>query len=134
MNDDGNMGFELQDGIFKRFVKRARKNCEDSLKSKEMVEQETSISEAMDEFLTEAVGNEKPFRTTNGSEFYITGLKEDRIQISIPQNISVNAISIHINEIKRMLESEMTFEKNSDITKFLGIEYTQQRFSYDLAG
>lgn len=133
MNDDGSMGFELQDGIFKRFVKRARRNCEDSLKSKEMVEQETSISEAMDEFLAEAVGNEKPFRTTNGSEFYITGLKEKRIQISIPQNISVNAISINIDEIKKMLESEMTFEKNSDITKFLGIEYTQQRFSYDLA-
>ena len=29
MNKDGSMGFELQDGIFKKFVARARKNCED---------------------------------------------------------------------------------------------------------
>ena len=40
MNDDGSMGFELQDGIFKKFVDRARKNFEDSQKSKELREQE----------------------------------------------------------------------------------------------
>ena len=32
INDDGTMGFELQDGIFKKFVARARKNYEDSQK------------------------------------------------------------------------------------------------------
>lgn len=35
VNDDGTMGFELQDGIFKKFVARARKNYEDSQKSKQ---------------------------------------------------------------------------------------------------
>ncbi|KFI48495.1 McrB family protein [Bifidobacterium boum] len=35
VNDDGTMGFELQDGIFKKFIARARKNYEDSQKSKE---------------------------------------------------------------------------------------------------
>ena len=34
INDDGTMGFELQDGIFKKFVARARKNYEDSQKSR----------------------------------------------------------------------------------------------------
>ena len=38
VNDDGTMGFELQDGIFKKFVARARKNYEDSQKSKETIE------------------------------------------------------------------------------------------------
>lgn len=133
MNDDGSLGFELQDGVFKRFVTKARKNYEDSLKSKETVEQEMSILEAMNEFFADAVGSEEPFTTTNGSEFYITGVNEGRIDISIPKNDSVNAIKINTDEIKRMLESGITFEKNSDITRFLGIEYTQQRFSYDLA-
>lgn len=133
MNDDGSMGFELQDGVFKRFVTKARKNYEDSLKSKETVEQEMSILEAMNEFFAEAVGSEEPLTTTNGSEFYIVGINEGRIDISIPKNDSVNAIKINVEEIKRMLESDITFEKNSDITRFLGIEYTQQRFSYDLA-
>ena len=133
MNDDGSMGFELQDGIFKRFVSKARKNYEDSLKSKETVEQEMSILEAMNEFFSEAVGSEDPLTTTNGSEFYIIGINEGRIDISIPKNDSVNSIKINVEEIKRMLESDITFKKNSDITRFLGIEYTQQRFSYDLA-
>ncbi len=133
MNDDGSMGFELQDGIFKRFVYRARKNYEDSLKSKETVEQEMSILEAMNEFFAEKVGSEEPLKTTNSSEFFITGVDDRRIDISIPKNDSVNAIRISIDEIKRLLEADTTFEKNSDITRFLGVEYTQQRFSYDLA-
>ncbi len=133
LNDDGSMGFELQDGIFKRFVTRARKNYEDSLKTKETVEQEMSILEAMNEFFSEAVGSDKSLKTTNGSEFIITGVNDGRIDISIPKNNSVNAIRINIDEIKRMLEADTTFEKNSDITRFLGVEYTQQRFSYDLA-
>lgn len=32
VNEDGTLGFELQDGIFKKFVARARKNYEDSQK------------------------------------------------------------------------------------------------------
>ncbi len=133
MNEDGSIGFELQDGVFKKFVDKARRNFEDSQKSKETVEQEMSIIEAMNEFFTEYVGSEEPLRTTNGSEFYITGVNNGRVEISIPKNASVNAIKIDLDEIKKMLESETTFEKNSDITRFLGIEYTQQRFSYDLA-
>jgi len=35
INADGTVGFELRDGIFKKFVARARKNYEDSLKSKQ---------------------------------------------------------------------------------------------------
>ena len=50
MNEDGSMGFELQDGIFKKFVDRARKNFEDSKKSKELVEQEISAKTAMTDF------------------------------------------------------------------------------------
>ncbi len=38
VNDDGSMGFELQDGIFKKFIARARKNYEDSQKSKEAID------------------------------------------------------------------------------------------------
>ncbi len=39
-NDDGSIGFELQDGIFKKFVQKAKKNFYDSQKSKEQVAKE----------------------------------------------------------------------------------------------
>lgn len=50
MNEDGSMGFELQDGVFKRFVERARKNFENSRKSKKLVEREKSANTEMTEF------------------------------------------------------------------------------------
>ena len=47
VNDDGTMGFELQDGIFKKFVARARKNYEDSQKSKDV-----NVNENLSQVLT----------------------------------------------------------------------------------
>lgn len=52
VNDDGSMGFELQDGVFKKFIARARKNYEDSQKSKETIEKEMSVQEAMADFFS----------------------------------------------------------------------------------
>ena len=50
LNEDGTMGFELKDGIFKKFVARARKNYEDSQKTQEDLDQEVSAQEAMSDF------------------------------------------------------------------------------------
>ena len=133
VNDDGTMGFELQDGVFKKFVTRARKNYEDSKKTKEAIEQEVIVQDAMDAFFSDIEFGQDKFKTTRGSEFYITGVDEQYIDISIPQNESVNKLRLSISEIRSMLESEKTFDKISDITEFVGIKNTQQRFSYDLA-
>lgn len=133
VNDDGSMGFELQDGVFKKFVARARKNYEDSQKSKEAVEQEVLAQDAMDSFFADIELGEDKFKTTKGSEFLITGIDERHIDISIPGNESVNRLRLSVDEIRAMLESGKNFEKISDITTFVGIKNTQQRFSYDLA-
>ena len=132
VNDDGSMGFELQDGVFKKFVARARKNYEDSQKSKEVVEQEVLVQDAMDSFFADIELGEDKFKTTKGSEFLITGIDEMYIDISIPGNESVNRLRLSVDEIRSMLESGKNFEKISDITAFVGIKNTQQRFSYDL--
>jgi 5-methylcytosine-specific restriction endonuclease McrBC GTP-binding regulatory subunit McrB len=132
VNEDGTMGFELQEGIFKRFVSRARKNYEDSQKSKEAIEQEVMVQDAIDTFFSEIKFGQDKFTTTSGSEFYITGVDEQHIDIFIPQNKSVNKLRLNMDEIHSLLESGRTFEKISDITAFVGIKNTQQRFSYDL--
>lgn len=126
------MGFELQDGIFKKLVARARKNYEDSQKSKETIEQEVMVQDAIDAFFSDIEFGQDKFKTTKGSEFYITGVDEQHIDISIPQNESVNKLRLSVVEIRSMLESGKSFEKISDITSFVGIKNTQQRFSYDL--
>lgn len=133
MNEDGSMGFELQDGIFKKFVDRARKNFEDSKKSKELVEQEVSAKAAMTDFFASIELGEEVFKTIKGSEFTITNVDDKHIDISIPGNATIDKLSLNIEELQKMLESDVTFEKISDITNFFGKQFATQAYSYDFA-
>ena len=133
VNGDGTMGFELQDGIFKKFVARARKNFEDSQKSKETVEKELSVQEAMTEFFSSVELGVDTFKTINGNEFTIISVDDSHINISIPGNATVNRLSINQDEVRKMLESGLKFDKIKDITTFFGKTYATQAYSYDFA-
>ncbi len=133
INDDGTMGFELQDGIFKKFVARARKNYENSQKSKEVVEKEVSVQEAMTEFFSNIKFGVDVFKTITGNEFTITDVDEEHINISIPGNATVNKLTLRLEEIRKMLESGQKFEKIKDVTTFFGKNFATQGYSYDFA-
>lgn len=133
VNDDGTMGFELQDGIFKKFVTRARKNYEDSQKSKETVEKELSVQEAMAEFFASLELGVDSFKTINGNEFTIVSVDDSHINISIPGNATVNKLALNLDEVRRMLESGLRFEKIKDITSFFRKSFATQAYSYDFA-
>ncbi len=133
LNSNGTMGFDLQDGIFKKFVSRARTNYENSQKPKETVEKEASVQEAMTEFFSDLVFGVDTFKTINGNEFTITGVDGRHIDISIPGNATVNKLTLNLDEIRKMLESGQTFEKIKDITSFFGKTFATQGYSYDFA-
>ncbi len=133
VNDDGTMGFELQDGIFKKFVARARKNYEDAQKSRETVEKEVTVQESMAEFFSNVEFGVDTFKTINGNEFAITGVDDGHINISIPGNASVNRLTLNLDEVRKMLESGQKFEKIKDITTFFGKAFATQGYSYDFA-
>ena len=133
VNDDGTMGFELQDGIFKKFVARARKNYEDSQKTREDVEKEVTVQESMEEFFSDIEFGVDTFKTINGNEFTITGVDDKHINISIPGNATVNRIALNLDEVRRMLESGQKFGRIKDITTFFGKTFATQGYSYDFA-
>lgn len=133
VNDDGTIGFELQDGIFKKFVARARKNYEDSQKSKETIEKEISVQESMTDFFSNIELGVDAFKTINGNEFSITSVDDQHIYISIPGNASVKKLTLNLDEIRRMLESGEKFDKIKDITTFFGKTFATQAYSYDFA-
>ena len=133
INDDGTMGFELQDGIFKKFVARARKNYEDSQKSREAVEKEVTVQESITEFFSGIEFGVDTFKTINGNEFTITGVDDEHINISIPGNATVNRLALNLDEVRKMLESGQKFEKIKDITNFFGKAFATQGYSYDFA-
>lgn len=133
MHEDGSMGFELQDGIFKSFVDRARRNFEDSQKPKEVREKEISSSTALEEFFAEIEFGEEEFKTIKGNKFTITNMDDKHIYLAIPGNETVNKLSLNIDELRKMLESGLEFNKVSDITKFFGKQFGTQSYSYDFA-
>lgn len=133
LNADGTMGFALQDGIFKKFVARARKNYEDSQKSKEVVEKELSAQEAMEEFFSDIELGVDTFKTINGNEFTITSVDDRHIDISIPGNATMNKLTLNLDEVRKMLESGQKFDKIKDITAFFGKSFATQGYSYDFA-
>lgn len=133
LNEDGSMGFELQDGIFKSFVNKARKNYEDSQKSSKLIKQELSAKSMLQSFFANIEFGKDQFETIKGSIFTITDVDDKHIFISIPGNDIVDKLRLNIDEIQRMLESGQSFEKISDITNFFGRQYATQGYSYDFA-
>lgn len=133
INNDGTMGFELQDGIFKRFVSRAIKNYEDSQKSEEIVEKEFMVQEAMDNFFSSIEFGIDTFLTIKKSEFIIVGVDDKQVDIVIPKNAKSNKIPLKINDIKLMLESGLEFKNLNDVKTFFGKSRIWQEHSYYLA-
>ncbi len=131
LNDDGSMGFELQDGIFKKFAARARKNFEDAHKPVEMIETELSVQEAMENFFEQVESGKNTFETLTGNPFTITNWDDGHIYISIPGNDKVNTLALNLDEVRKMLESGIKFEKVKDLTNFFGKKFATQHFSYD---
>lgn len=130
MNEDGSIGFELRDGIFKRFVEKARINYENSQKTIEIIEKESSVQNAIAQFLDDEKLMDRKYYTISGSEFSITSVDEQHIRIYIPNNPIVKNLSLSIAKISKMLESGEIFEKRSDISRFFGKKYESQEDSY----
>lgn len=130
LHEDGTMGFALQDGVFKKFIQRARKNYEDSQKSRETIEKEISAQEAMENFFSNVELGVDAFETINGSKFFITSVDENYIYLSIPEN-ATDRLVLNTDEIRKMLESGKDFQKVKDIASFFGKQFASQAYSYD---
>lgn len=133
LNDDGTMGFELRDGIFKKFIARARKNYEDSRKSKETLEKEISIQASIDDFFSNLDLSNNRFQTLTKTEFTITNIVDEYIYISIPQNPSANKLILKLDEIKRMLESGRAFNTVKEVARFFERKHANHGDSYNFA-
>lgn len=134
INDDGTMGFELKDGVFKRFVTRARRNLENSQKSDETIKKEVGVQQSISAFFSDVKFGLDKFKTITGNEFTITNVDDDHIYISIPGNATINKLTLNLDEIRKMLmASDHKFNKVKDITDFFGKSFAAQAYSYDFA-
>lgn len=132
MNDDGSMGFELQDGIFKKFVEKAKVNCEDSKKTRQTIKKEASVDATFVDFFSQVSADERRFKTVRGNEFEITSVDNKNIRVFIPGNNTAKKLKLSINILKKMFESGEKFNKVGDLTKFFKKNFATQEFSYYL--
>ena len=133
INPDGTMGFFLQDGVFKRFIARARKNYEDSQKSQEAIAKELSAQDALTGFLSDIEFGADTFKTQRGNAFSISHFDSQRITVYIPNNPSVNKIALKVDILIKLLESDNPIKKSIDVTHFLGRDNSFQEDSYYFA-
>ncbi len=132
INNDGTMGFELQDGIFKKFVMRARGNYENFHKPTEEIAQEMRTQKALEAFFDDVEAGHDEFKTLRGKTFYIKAVDENCIDISIPPDKSTTVLKLRVAKIRLMIESDKSFEKIGDVTSFLGNKTDQREYSYYL--
>lgn len=133
INDDGSIGFELRDGIFMEFVERARKNYENTKKTKDDIKKEIMAQELMEKFFSAIDFESTSFKIKTGNEFKITDIDDNKIYIYIPNNPSIKNITIDVEKVKRMLESGKEFKQIKDVTQFFNDKVQTQQHSYYFA-
>lgn len=130
VNEDGTMGFELRDGIFKKFVARARTNFENAKKDQKTVDKESSVQGAMHDFIADAVESGNLFETSRRkNKFKIRGVEGTRITIDIPNN-EKDTLYLNLDIVRKMLESDNRFVKVQDVSNFVGTKWPTQHDSY----
>ncbi len=130
--ENGNIGFELQAGVFKRFVEKAITNFENSQKSIEAIGKEFTAKEKILNFLGNIVLGENEYSIARGTKFVIENADENNLYISIPENVVSKSIKLKISDIQKMLESEKKFIQVKDLASFFGKLNASHEDSYYL--
>ena len=132
VSNNSQISFELQDGIFKKFCKKAEKNWVYSQKDKfELEKEKKSTAKILKYFSSMEFPSDKLY-TTRNSSFFITEIDEDYIYISIPENEVSKKVKLKIQDIEAMLTSESQFKQVKDITRFFNKNNATQEYSYYL--
>lgn len=133
VNPDGTMGFELQDGVFTRFVEKALKNQQESQKTQPEIEVESKVQNVLEQYFSTIEMAVEELETLRGAKFMITAVDEKHIMISIPENKVSNTLKLSIGELSDMLESNQDFNQVKDVTTFFNKKNATQDYSYQLA-
>lgn len=129
--EDGQIGFERKDGIFKEFCKQARKNLEDSKKTVSELSKEQSWQDKLDHFIEDAIETNKEFELTSGSKFTIKGSNEEFIYANNKNNEKTETVQLNRNTILTLLNSNAKLEKVCDIKRFFNQKNNTQGNSYE---
>ncbi len=128
--EDGQMGFERKDGVFKEFCREAIKNLVDSEKSIESLTKEMSWQEKLERFVEDAIDQGTKLKTVNGSEFFITDMKGRTIVVHNEQNEKTTQVTVNVDDILKLLTNEVPLKIVRDIRNYFNRKFGTQPDSY----
>jgi hypothetical protein len=132
-NENGQIGFERKDGVFKEFCREAIKNLEDSKKSVEALGKEQSWQERLQQFAEDAIDTGISLTTSNKSNFTIRKIDERYITVYNERNEKTPEIPVNVDEILTLLLEEVPLSNVRDIKRYFGRKYGTQPDSYAFA-
>lgn len=130
VDEKGNIGFELKNGIFKEFCQRAIKNFIDSNKDDVDFKKEVVARQNIEIFLDNYIEEETILKLTTGNTFKITGYDQNNININIPNNPVVTDLRLKFQDLLDLLVSEKTLNRVKDVRFFFNRIHNRQEDSY----
>lgn len=130
---NGTLGFERRDGVFKEFCALALKNLENSRKSKDVQEKEATVSDLIDEFISNATDDSTKFAITTGNEFYIESSDQKYIFVKVPSNDKRNELTLQKQVLVDLLSAEDKLTNSGKIREFYKRKWRTQEDSYYFA-
>lgn len=131
---DGTVGFELKQGIFTNFIKKAQQNFDLSQKSESEQTLEKQATVLLDTYLENIVLGEDMLKTMRGNQFYFATVNDEQIELAVPQNQIANRIVLNRTDLQDMIASKQVFNQGKDVTNFFTkYQRSRQEDSYYLA-
>lgn len=116
---DGTVGFELKQGIFTNFIKKAQQNFDLSQKSESEQTLEKQAIILLDAYLENIILGEDMLETMRGNQFYFATVDDDQIELVVPQNKIASRIVLNRSDLQSMLAAQQTFTQAKDVAHFL---------------
>lgn len=129
-DSNGNIGFELKDGVFKSFCKVAIKNFNDSKKSKIDLKKEEDASNKIKDFLDQCIEEDTELELKKSNIFRILDYDENKINIDIPKNAVSSKLDLSFNELFEIIKSGKEFKQVKNVKEFFNRLNNRQSDSY----
>ena len=127
---NGNIGFELSDGVFKKFCIHAQRNIIDSEKTEEELKKEEIALKNILDFLDKCIENEEEHELTTGNKFTISEFNDTHIIVKVPNNAITSVLTLPFNELLKLLLDEQKLTKVKDVREFFNRSHNRQSDSY----
>lgn len=128
---EGNdLGFELRDGVFKEFCKKAIKNLNNSTKTEEELKKEDIAHKNISEFLDLCIEEGLELKLSNGNKFTIIEYNESAIQVYAPNNSITSNLIVPISELYSLVISQEKLDKVKEVRTFFNRSHNRQSDSY----